>query len=124
MTQDNREHRGWFRRFVDWLMWDGEDEVREAAQDVAPTFRPTVCPPPPRHDVDSIDWEAFAEGRPQEADEDLAAPAAVDAGVPDSETFDEGSLDLGTASSVGETSRLCVRPATTAEVMASIQWDR
>ncbi|MCB9919643.1 MAG: hypothetical protein H6832_14665 [Planctomycetes bacterium] len=106
------ERRGLFRRIFDWLLWDGEDDPEDDVmqQTTLPRPRGRVVHPvrPPRRNVDSIDWQAFEEGRPQS--ESGLLPA-----IPSGET---------SPSDAGPSPVPAVAPPSVASVMASIRWQR
>lgn len=135
--QDRR--RGLLRRFLDWLLWDGEDEVevevevevdvgvettgdatskgagrgRKRAQQVAAAPRRGRVVQPrkaPRRHVDSIDWEAFAEGRPQTESRIVQAVRA---------TSDGASSDGVPSAGVD---REGLRAPSVATVMSTLRW--
>ncbi|MCA8969987.1 MAG: hypothetical protein KDC95_09400 [Planctomycetes bacterium] len=106
------ERRGLFRRLLDWLLWDGEDDLEDEVlpETTLPRPRGRVVHPvrPPRRDVDSIDWQAFEEGRPQTESGLLPAIASEETS--------------STGESFGPVP--AVAPPSVASVMASIRWQR
>ena len=130
---------GLFKRILDWLFWDGEDDPEELA--ASSSARATTASRPPRTSVDSIDWQAYAEGRPQKSSFGLQAVQRTPCGDSTAARCDEVSAAMTRGTELAPTERLDVgavvgadaRPMkgndvafaepTTAVVMAAIHWD-